>query len=128
MGFLSWLSVFVGAGIGASIRWWLGIGLNHLFPTLPPGTLAANLLGGYLIGVAITWFSLNTAAPPELRLLLVTGMLGGLTTFSTFSGEVVTLLVRGQYAWGVGAALIHLLGSLSCTMLGMQSVRLLAKM
>lgn len=128
MGFLSWLSVFVGAGIGASIRWWLSIGLNHLFPTLPPGTLAANLLGGYLIGVAITWFSLNTATPPELRLLLVTGMLGGLTTFSTFSGEVVTLLVRGQYAWGVAEAMIHLLGSLTCTFLGMQSVRLLAKM
>ena len=123
MAIYAWLSVFIGAGLGASMRWWLGIAFNHLFPTLPPGTLIANLAGGYLIGLAIAYFSINTAAPPEVRLLLVTGFLGGLTTFSTFSGEVVTLLMRGEYAWGVGAASLHLLGSLTCTALGMLTVR-----
>ena len=111
--------VFVGAGLGACLRWWLGLTLNHLFPTIPLGTLAANLLGGFLIGAATAWFSLRSGLPPEARLFLVTGLLGGLTTFSTFSAEVVTLFLREQYGWAVAAAGLHLTGSLALTVLGM---------
>jgi CrcB protein len=85
----AFLAVFGGAGLGASLRWWLSTTLNPVFPTLPLGTLAANLLGGYLVGVAVAYFAHNSALPPEVRLLLITGFMGGLTTFSTFSSEVV---------------------------------------
>ena len=82
------LAISVGAALGALLRWGLGITLNHLLPTLPPGTLAANLVGGYLIGVAMAFFAQSPNVPPEWRLFVVTGFLGGLTTFSTFSSEV----------------------------------------
>ncbi len=85
---------------------------------LPLGTLAANLLGGLLVGVAVAWFARHPGVTPELRLFLITGFLGGLTTFSTFSAEVVNLLARGQYAWGLAAAGSHLLGSLALTAAG----------
>lgn len=125
MGYYAFLAVFGGAGFGACLRWWLGTTLNPVFPTLPLGTLAANLLGGYLVGVAVAYFSHNTALPPEARLLIITGFMGGLTTFSTFSTEVVTLLLRGQYLWGAFAASVHLFGSLALTALGMMTMRML---
>lgn len=123
MGLYAFLAVFSGAGFGACLRWWLGMVLNPIFPTLPLGTLAANLLGGYLIGVAIAYFSFNTSLPPELRLLIITGFMGALTTFSTFSAEIVTLLTRGQLGWALTAIGAHLLGSLAMTALGILTVR-----
>lgn len=113
------LVVFSGAGLGALLRWGLGVRLNPLFPTLPLGTLAANLLGGLLVGFAVAWFARHSALAPELRLFVITGFLGGLTTFSTFSAEVVGLLVRGEYWWGMGAAAAHLAGSLLLTVAGL---------
>jgi CrcB protein len=110
--------VGVGAAVGAWLRWALGSTLNPVFPTLPLGTLAANLFGGYLIGLAIAFFAANTSIPAEVRLLVVTGFLGGLTTFSTFSAEAVTLLLRAQYGWGMALVLGHLAGSLLMTLLG----------
>jgi CrcB protein len=92
---------------------------------LPLGTLAANLIGGYLVGIAVEYFSYNTAIPPEVRLLAITGFLGGLTTFSTYSAEVVTLLARGQYLWAMFAAGLHLVGSFALTALGILTIRLM---
>lgn len=117
------LSVFIGAGLGACLRWWLGLVLNPVFPTVPLGTLAANLIGGFLIGIAATFFSIKSTLPPEIRLLVITGFLGGLTTFSTFSSEVVTLITRAQYGWAIATASMHLLGSLALTALGMMTAR-----
>lgn len=119
MNLIPFLAVFTGAGLGALLRWFLGERLNHLLPSLPLGTLAANLLGGLLIGLALAWFGRHPGLAPELRLLVVTGFLGGLTTFSTFSAEVTSLLLRGEYLWGLGAAAAHLLGSLLLTALGL---------
>lgn len=112
------LAVFGGAGFGALLRWWLGGWLNPVFPTVPLGTLAANLIGGLLVGVASTVFTHHAGLAPELRLLIITGFLGGLTTFSTFSVEVVTLIGRQQYGWALGAAGAHLVGSLFLTGIG----------
>jgi CrcB protein len=95
-----------------------------LFPTVPLGTLAANLGGGYLIGLALAWFAMNPGVSPETRLLLVTGFLGALTTFSTFSAEAVTLLQRQQFGWAAAHVLLHLAGSLLATVLGMWTLRL----
>ena len=125
MGVYSFLAVFSGAGLGACLRWWLGIALNPVFPTVPLGTLAANLLGGYLVGVALGYFSINTSLPPELRLLVVTGFMGGLTTFSTFSAEVTTQLQQGRLIWAVAAISVHVGGSLIMTVLGLATVDLL---
>ncbi|MBE0546653.1 MAG: fluoride efflux transporter CrcB [Rubrivivax sp.] len=112
------LAVFGGAGCGALLRWWLGAWLNPVFPTLPLGTLAANLIGGLLVGAASTFFTHNAGLSPEFRLLIITGFLGGLTTFSTFSAEVMTLIGRQEYAWALGAAGAHLVGSLFLTGIG----------
>ena len=92
---------------------------------LPLGTLAANLVGGYLIGVAVAFFAFRPGLPPELRLFIVTGFLGGLTTFSSFSAEVVHLIDTARYAWAASAAALHVLGSLTMTALGMWSVQAL---
>ena len=119
------LAVGVGAAFGAWARWGLGLLLNAVLPQLPLGTLAANLIGGYLIGLALAWFALNEGVPPEARLLVVTGFLGGLTTFSTFSAEAVGLLSRQQYAWAATHIGAHLVGSLSATTLGFITLRLL---
>ncbi|MFO1322333.1 MAG: fluoride efflux transporter CrcB [Burkholderiales bacterium] len=120
------LAVAVGAVLGAWLRWWLGLALNAVHPSLPLGTVAANLAGGYLIGIAVEWLGLRADLPPEVRLLAVTGFLGALTTFSTFSAEAVGLLSRGQVGWAVLHSAVHLAGSLFCTFLGIQTVRALA--
>jgi len=112
------VAVFCGAGVGALLRWWLGGWLNPAFPTIPMGTVAANLIGGFLIGLASAYFNHHGTVAPEWRLLIITGFLGGLTTFSTFSAEVVTLIARQEYAWALGAAGLHLGGSLALTALG----------
>lgn len=118
---VSILAVSLGAALGALLRWGLSVGLNGLFPALPPGTLAANLVGGYLVGVAVAFFAQH-ALPPEWRLFVITGFLGGLTTFSTFSAEVVSLLQQGRLAWAMGAVSAHVLGSLAATLAGIATV------
>lgn len=125
MGPTAFLAVGVGAACGAWLRWGLGLWLNPVYPALPLGTLAANLGGGYLIGLAIAYFAQHPGLPPEARLLLITGFLGGLTTFSTFSAEVFTLLARAQYAMGLAAMAAHLFGSLAMTGLGVWTFKLL---
>ncbi|HUH93766.1 MAG TPA: fluoride efflux transporter CrcB [Casimicrobiaceae bacterium] len=117
------IAVGGGAAAGAWIRWGLGIALNPLFPTLPLGTLAANLTGGLLMGVAIELVGRHAVLPAEVRLLITTGFLGGLTTFSTFSAEVVTLLLRREYLWGSIAVASHLVGSLAMTIAGLMLIR-----
>lgn len=121
----SFLAIGIGAACGAWLRWGLGLWLNPALPELPLGTLTANLVGGYLIGLAIAFFMQHPAISPEWRLLVITGFLGGLTTFSTFSAETVTLLLRGQYAWAVGIIAAHMGGSLLMTVMGIQTFKYL---
>lgn len=118
MGFHAFLAIGSGAAAGAWLRWALGLWLNPLFPTLPLGTLAANLLGGFLMGMAMQLLLEHAVLPPELRLAITTGFLGGLTTFSTFSAETVTLLAREEYLWALALVLIHVIGSVTMTLLG----------
>ena len=116
------IAVCVGASLGALLRWWLGSQLNSFFPAIPPGTLAANLVGGYVGGIAIAFFATYSAIAPEWRLLIITGFCGGLTTFSTFSAELVTLLQQGRSLWAFGAAAAHLGGSVLMTLAGIGTV------
>jgi len=116
------LAICVGASLGALLRWWLGLALNSLFPTIPPGTLAANLVGGYLVGLAIAFFATYTAIAPEWRLLVITGFCGGLTTFSTFSAELVALLQQGRAAWALVAAVAHVAGAVLATFAGIATM------
>ncbi|WP_112991441.1 fluoride efflux transporter CrcB [Herminiimonas fonticola] len=109
---MSWLAVGAGAAIGAWLRWWLGLWFNLVNPQIPLGTLSANLGGGYLVGLAVAFFSSHPAISPEWRLFAITGFLGGLTTFSTFSAEAVVLLQRGDYIWALGHIMLHLVGSI----------------
>ena len=125
MSVLAFLAVFGGAGAGALLRWWLGGWLNPLFPTIPMGTVAANLIGGLLVGAASAFFGHHAALAPEWRLLIITGFMGGLTTFSTFSVEVVTLLQRQEYGWAFSAASLHLFGSLALTIVGILAVNVM---
>jgi CrcB protein len=118
----SLIAVFIGAGLGALLRWWLGLTLNSYFPRIPPGTLAANLIGGYIIGVAIACFATHSELVPEWRLFIITGFCGGLTTFSTFSSEIVALLQQGQALDACGAAALHLAGSVLMTFAGIATV------
>jgi len=120
-------AIFSGAGIGALLRWVLGSWLNPVFPTMPLGTLAANLIGGLLVGIAASFFAQHVSLAPEWRLFAVTGFLGGLTTFSTFSAEVMTLIVRQQHLWALATAGAHLLGSLALTALGMLLANVLVR-
>ena len=101
---------FIGAGLGALLRWWLGLTLNGYFPSVPPGTLAANLIGGYIIGIAVAFFATFSALAPEWRLFVITGFCGGLTTFSTFSAEIVTLLQQGRSLHLTGSVLLSFAG------------------
>ena len=112
------VAIWVGAGLGALLRWWLGSVLNSYFPTIPPGTLAANLIGGYIIGLAIAFFASFSALAPEWRLFVITGFCGGLTTFSTYSAELVALLQQGRTWLACGAAAVHLGGSVLMTFAG----------
>ena len=116
------LAISIGASLGALLRWWLGLALNSLFPTIPPGTLVANLVGGYLVGLAIAFFATYSVLAPEWRLLVITGFCGGLTTFSTFSAEIVTLLQQGRAAWAFVAAGAHLAGSVLATFAGIATL------
>lgn len=120
----SLVAISVGASLGAILRWGLGAAFNALFPTIPPGTWLANMLGGYLIGVSLAFFGQHAELAPEWRLLVITGFLGGLTTFSTFSAEVTTLIQQGRMVWAGVAISAHVVGSLLMTMLGLASVAL----
>ena len=123
---LAWLAVGFGAACGAWLRWGLGLWLTHPTSLIPWGTLAANLIGGYLVGLALAFFSGHPQLSPEWRLFAVTGFLGGLTTFSTFSGESMLLLQRGDYGWALVHSTVHLLGALVCCMAGFATWRSLA--
>jgi fluoride exporter len=123
MQFYGFVAVAVGGALGCWLRWALGTWLNAVFPTLPLGTLVANLIGGYLVGVAVAYFGEHAGLPAETRLLVITGFLGGLTTFSTFSAEAVTLLARAQYTWALAHIGTHLGGSLLLTALGMLTAK-----
>ncbi len=125
MNFYAFLAIGIGAAMGAWLRWGLGSVLNPVFPTLPLGTLAANLIGGFLMGMAMQFLLEHAILPPEMRLAITTGFLGGLTTFSTFSAETVTLLLREEYLWALAIALVHVIGSISMTLLGILAMKLL---
>jgi CrcB protein len=121
------LAISVGSALGALLRWQLGLRLNEVFPTLPPGTLVANIIGGYIIGVAVAYFANASDIAPEWRLLIITGFCGGLTTFSTFSAEVVTLLQAGRIGWAATTIAIHVSSSLVATVAGLLTWELLRK-
>jgi CrcB protein len=126
MGPLGFVAVGVGAAVGAWLRWGFSVMWNALNPALPYGTLAANLLGGYLVGLAVGFFNGHPGLSPEWRLLAITGFLGGLTTFSTFSSEVIANLAGGDYGWALVHLMLHLGGSLLLTALGLMTWRLLS--
>ncbi|WP_437879686.1 fluoride efflux transporter CrcB [Pseudomonas sp. LRF_L74] len=119
------LVIVLGGSLGCLLRWFLGLQLNALFPAIPPGTWAANMIGGYIVGFAIALLAANPALSPEWRLLLITGFCGGLTTFSTFSAETLSLLQAGRVGWALGAISVHVIGSLLATAAGMASYSLL---
>ncbi|AAZ96989.1 Camphor resistance CrcB protein [Thiobacillus denitrificans ATCC 25259] len=121
----AFLAVGFGAAVGAWLRWGLGLWLNPAYPAMPLGTLAANVIGGYFIGLVLAWFAEHPGVPPEARLFVITGLLGGLTTFSTFSAEVVTALTRGLWLTGSLIAFAHLAGSFIATGLGFYSLKFL---
>jgi fluoride exporter len=121
---LSICVIGIGAALGALLRWYLANRLNASFPQLPPGTLVANILGAYLIGIAMAVFLTFPALSPQWRLLTVTGFLGGLTTFSTFSAEVVTAILDGRALWAISTIAAHVLGSILMTLFGVGTVRL----
>jgi len=127
MAFSGFLAVGLGAALGAWLRWWLGFVLNPVFPTLPLGTLSANLIGGLLMGIAMGLIAQFDALPPGARLMFMTGFLGALTTFSTFSAETVTLILREQYGWCAAIIGLHVTGSVGATLLGIGMVRLAAR-
>lgn len=122
MNAVSFAAVGFGAALGAWCRWLLGMALNPLLLGIPLGTLAANLIGAYLVGVGVGLFHLHTDIAPALKLFVITGFLGGLTTFSSFSAETVERLLAGQAAWALALILLHLGGSLVMTWLGLMSV------
>ena len=127
MALTSFFAVGFGAFLGAVLRFLFGTWFNHVLPAMPLGTLAANLLGGLIMGLAMGVFAQFQALAPEVRLFVTTGFLGGLTTFSTFSAETVTLMLRQQYAWTCAIISAHLFGSLAMTLAGIGIVRLFFK-
>ncbi|CAN5299144.1 fluoride efflux transporter CrcB [soil metagenome] len=116
--FMSILAISLGAALGALLRWTLALRFNEQFLSLPLGTLGANLIGGYLIGLAVAFFASYPDLSPEWRLFAITGFLGGLTTFSTFSAEVVARLAEGSYQWAMGTIVVHVAGSVVMTLAG----------
>ena len=114
----AFIAVGTGAALGAWLRWGMSVWLNPRFESLPLGTLAVNVLGGYCIGFAIAWFAHHPAASPEWRLFFITGFLGALTTFSAFSAEVLSQLIHGRYLWALATTSAHVLGSLLAAGLG----------
>lgn len=124
---LTILAISLGAALGALARWGLGLALNGLFPAIPPGTLVANLIGGYLVGLALPLLTAHPEWGAAWRLFVVTGFLGGLTTFSAFSGEVAQLLQQGRLLMATGAIGLHLGGSLALTLAGFATVEALRR-
>lgn len=120
---MSWLAVGLGAALGAWLRWGLALLLNSSQTPVPWGTLASNLGGGFMIGLVVAYLADQPGLSAEWRLFLVTGFLGGLTTFSTFSLESVQLLQRGDYAWALGHTAMHLVGSLALCAAGFAAYR-----
>lgn len=119
------LAISIGAALGALLRWALGLKLNAIVEVLPFGTVAANLLAAYVIGLATAFFATTPHLSPEWKLLIITGFCGGLSTFSTFSMEIVTLLQRQQFAWAAGSIGLHVVGSVLMTLAGMATWQLL---
>jgi len=119
---LTVFAICVGASLGALARWQLGLWLSAPGALIPWGTLAANLIGGYLVGVAVAWFAQHPELPAAWRLFAITGFLGGLTTFSTFSAEVVALLQQGRIGMALATSGLHLAGSLVATWAGWATV------
>ncbi|MGG4775522.1 fluoride efflux transporter CrcB [Alcaligenaceae bacterium 429] len=116
------VAVAVGAGSGGVLRWLLSLRLNAVWPNMPLGTLVSNLVAGYIVGVAVACFAQMPNLSPEWRLVIITGFCGGLSTFSTFSIEVVTAIERGAYSWALGMVTVHVLGSLLMTIAGLATV------
>lgn len=123
--FKSLIVIAIGASLGAWLRWILGMKLNALFPTIPPGTVVANMVGGYIIDLAIAFLAASPTLSPEWRLLIITGFCGGLTTFSTFSAETVALIQEGRLLWALGSISLHVLGSLAMTAAGLLSYQMI---
>ena len=121
----SLLVIAIGASLGAWLRWLLGMKLNALFPTIPPGTVVANMVGGYIIGLAIAFLAASPTLSPEWRLLIITGFCGGLTTFSTFSAETVAPIQEGRLLWALGSVSLHVVGSLAMTAAGLLSYQMI---
>lgn len=119
------LAIALGAALGANSRWALGTALNTYLPNLPPGTLAANLLGAFLIGLAIAFFAAMPSLSSFWRLFFITGFLGALTTFSTFSAEIFSQLQAGRLGWAFAGIVMHVAGSLLMVGLGMAAFMLL---
>jgi fluoride exporter len=115
-------AVMLGGSLGAVLRWGLSVTLNHRLSSMPLGTWLANLLGGFLVGVAVAWFSKHADMDPAWRLFVITGLLGGLTTFSSFSAEVVSMLQNERYQWALATVALHVLGSLLMTVVGIRLV------
>ena len=123
---MSWLAVAAGATLGAWLRWGLGLWLNSLHAQVALGTLVANLGGGFVIGIAVAFFAGHTGLSPAWRLFAITGFLGGLTTFSSFSAESMLLLQRGEFFWALGHSALHLVGSIAFCFAGFATYRALA--
>ncbi|MBM3371149.1 MAG: hypothetical protein RLY32_1608 [Pseudomonadota bacterium] len=115
-------AVMLGGSLGAALRWGLSATMNHRWSAMPLGTWLANLLGGFLVGVAVAWFSKHADMDPAWRLFVITGLLGGLTTFSSFSAEVVSMLQSERYQWALATVALHVLGSLIMTVIGIRLV------
>lgn len=122
------LAIALGAACGANLRWALGLALNSLLPSLPPGTLAANLLGAWLIGMAIAVFAAVPELSPFWKLAIITGFLGALTTFSTFSAEIFTQIQDGRIGWAFVGIAAHVIGSLAMTGFGIGTVVVLRQL
>lgn len=121
----SLLAIIIGGSAGCIIRWQLGVRLNNLFPCLPPGTLIVNLVGGFIIGAALAFFLRHPYLDPTWKLLVMTGLCGGMTTFSTFSLEIFSQLQSGNHVWAFISLILHVTGSILMTALGFFLIKLL---